>query len=548
MALGGSQFVIPQFGPRAPSELDLSLKGQVTAAMSLLRLEPFGVLRGSDLPVSFAEGRAEIEVSVRTPLGRDVTPEERDWSARAQLRNLRSQVLVPGQVLTASQAQVQVDPRSLLVRGPMRLGDVSGTATFSRALGAGSEGTARLVADVTLGPDFLRTFNITLPSGMVAGSAPGQIEIDLSTPEAPRFTLTSGLQGIALSLPSVGWRKGTGSAGALTVTGRLGDRPTVDRLSLRAPGLSAEGAISLAAGGGLERAVFDRVQIGGWLDAPVVLVGRGAGRAAQVQISSGALDLREANFGGGTGAGGPLEIALDRLRVTDTIVLNDFRGQFTTTGGIQGDFTGVLNGSAPVRGTLVPVNGQPAVRIVSADGGAVLRATGLLRGAAEGAMQLTLIPTGAEGTYDGQVAVQGLRVRDAPALASVLDAISVVGLVTQLDGQGLMFQDVEAAFRLTPDRVIVTQSSAVGPSIGLSLDGIYDVSNRSMDFQGVVSPIYLINGIGSVLTRRGEGLIGFNFNLRGGVDNPQVSVNPLSALTPGMFREIFRRPPPTLDD
>ena len=68
-----------------------------------------------------------------------------------------------------------------------------------------------------------------------------------------------------------------------------------------------------------------------------------------------------------------------------------------------------------------------------------------------------------------------------------------------------------------------------------------------MDFQGVVSPFFLINGIGSVLTRRGEGLIGFNFNLRGSVDNPQVSVNPLSALTPGMFREIFRRPPPTVD-
>jgi len=60
----------------------------------------------------------------------------------------------------------------------------------------------------------------------------------------------------------------------------------------------------------------------------------------------------------------------------------------------------------------------------------------------------------------------------------------------------------------------------------------------------VISPLYLINGIGSILTRRGEGLIGFNFNVRGATDAPQVSVNPLSALTPGMFREIFRRAPP----
>ena len=65
-----------------------------------------------------------------------------------------------------------------------------------------------------------------------------------------------------------------------------------------------------------------------------------------------------------------------------------------------------------------------------------------------------------------------------------------------------------------------------------------------MDFQGVVSPFYLINGIGAVLTRPGEGLIGFNFTLRGPVGDVQVGVNPLSLFTPGMFRELFRRPPP----
>jgi hypothetical protein len=68
-----------------------------------------------------------------------------------------------------------------------------------------------------------------------------------------------------------------------------------------------------------------------------------------------------------------------------------------------------------------------------------------------------------------------------------------------------------------------------------------------MDFQGVVSPLYLINSIGSIFTRRGEGLIGFNFNIAGTAADPQVSVNPLSAFTPGMFRDIFRRDPPRVE-
>jgi hypothetical protein len=59
-----------------------------------------------------------------------------------------------------------------------------------------------------------------------------------------------------------------------------------------------------------------------------------------------------------------------------------------------------------------------------------------------------------------------------------------------------------------------------------------------------VSPLYLINGIGSILTRPGEGLIGFNFTVTGNAAAPSVGVNPLSVFTPGMFREIFRRAPP----
>jgi hypothetical protein len=199
-----------------------------------------------------------------------------------------------------------------------------------------------------------------------------------------------------------------------------------------------------------------------------------------------------------------------------------------------------------VQGTLVPMRGRSAVRIRSEDAGGVLRSAGLLPNAYGGAMELTLLPAGAQGSYDGTLTAGAVSVRDAPALAQLLDAISVVGLLNQMGGQGLLFNEVDAQFRITPSQIIVTQSSAIGPGLGLSLDGIYAQASRTMDFQGVVSPFYLLNGIGAVLTRPGEGLIGFNFNLRGPVDNPQVSVNPLSALTPGMFRDIFRRPPPVV--
>ncbi len=184
------------------------------------------------------------------------------------------------------------------------------------------------------------------------------------------------------------------------------------------------------------------------------------------------------------------------------------------------------------------------MRIVSDNGGVVAQAMGLLDNASGEALELILTPTGAAGTYDGVLTIKNLQVRQAPTLAALLNAVSVVGLLQQMNGQGLLFSDVDATFRLTPEQIVVTESSAVGPSMGISLDGTYDIAQSEMHFQGVISPVYLLNGIGSVLTRPGEGLFGFNFTLQGTKGAQRISVNPLSALTPGMFRNIFRRPPP----
>ncbi len=129
-------------------------------------------------------------------------------------------------------------------------------------------------------------------------------------------------------------------------------------------------------------------------------------------------------------------------------------------------------------------------------------------------------------------------------MAAMLSRSRVVGLLDQLQGDGIKFNEVEGRFRLSPDAVTLYRSSAVGPSMGISLDGYYDVKGGQIDMQGVLSPLFIVNALGRVFSPRdGEGLVGFNFTLKGAADSPEVGVNPLSILTPGMFREIFRRAP-----
>jgi len=131
-------------------------------------------------------------------------------------------------------------------------------------------------------------------------------------------------------------------------------------------------------------------------------------------------------------------------------------------------------------------------------------------------------------------------------LAELLNAISVVGILEQLNDSGIVFATADADFVLTPDAVQVTEAAAIGASLGVSMAGVYRTADKALLLQGVISPIFLVNGVGALVSRRGEGLFGFNYALTGTADAPQISVNPLSILTPGMFREIFRRPAPVL--
>ena len=177
----------------------------------------------------------------------------------------------------------------------------------------------------------------------------------------------------------------------------------------------------------------------------------------------------------------------------------------------------------------------------------MLSAAGVFPNAQGGALEITLKPTGAAGSYDGVLKVAGIRIRKAPALAELINAISVVGILDQMNGSGLLFSETEAEFRLTPRALQITRGSATGGSLGVSVSGLYVLNGGRLDMQGVISPVYLLNGIGALFTRKGEGLFGFNYKIAGTAKEPVVSVNPLSILTPGMFREIFRAAPPKLE-
>ncbi|MCU9849722.1 AsmA-like C-terminal region-containing protein [Defluviimonas sp. WL0024] len=545
--VAGSVMEIPDLRIKpAPSRITLKTESTITAALSLLDRPPFQFLTKAGRPVDLAEGRARIETILDLVLMRKIKPKDVDYKVTGKLSNVRSDRLAPGRVLMAGTLDLTASREGMAVSGPATFSGVPVEMTWRQDFGPEHRGKSRVEGTVELSPRALDAFAIALPPGSVRGTGIGQMSIDLERGKPPAFEFVSDLAGLTLGIPAIGWSKAAERSGRLMLRGRLGKPVEVDRMEVEAAGLSVAGNIALKPDGGLDAVRLGTAQLDDWFDGRLELRGRGRGAPVGIVVQSGRLDMRKARFGSADRgqSGAPLSVALDRLQISDGIAVTDFRGNFTTEAGLAGDFIGRVNGEALISGTAEPSGARSGFRIQSNDAGTTLRAAGIFTRAVGGRLDLSLRPVGTSGAYDGAVRIANIRVVDAPVLAALLDAVSVVGLLTQLSGPGILFSNVAGEFHLTPDAVDIRSGAATGPSLGISASGRYETAAKRMDLQGTVSPIYMLNGIGQIFSRQGEGLFGFNYRLAGNADAPRVSVNPLSILTPGMFREIFRSSPP----
>jgi len=547
--VAGTSFTIANLRQKpAPAEVKLKTNATVTATLALLDHAPLSFLSKADLPVDLAEGKAQVSGLLELPLKKKLRAPEVRFDLTADMQDVRTGHFVKGKIIAAPRLLARADNESLTIEGAGRIGAVPFDAKFATALTPGNDGRRAVSGTLELSERFIDEFNIGLTRDLISSLGRGDFELSFKKGEVPGFKLTSDTRGLRMAIAPIGWSKPANRNVDLTVEGRLSTPLSVTNLVLDAPGLFARGNLSLKSTGNLDRVALSELRIGTWLNGSADLIGR-PGKPPNIQLRSGSLDLRDApanrrtdENSGGTGASTNIDVALDRVTISDGITLTNLTGDFATGGGFNGAFNARVNGGAEISGTVVPINGGSAVRIRSADAGGALRASGVLKQAIGGDLEVTLVPTGKEGQFNGQLRANSVRVKDAPAMAELLNAISVIGLLEQLGGEGIAFADVNAEFELNPGYVHLKQGSAAGPSMGISMDGIYDLNAGQLDMQGVVSPIYMLNAIGRPVSRRGEGLFGFNYSLRGPTDGPSVSVNPLSVLTPGFLRDIFRRP------
>ena len=147
----------------------------------------------------------------------------------------------------------------------------------------------------------------------------------------------------------------------------------------------------------------------------------------------------------------------------------------------------------------------------------------------------------------GKAEIADFRVVRASVLARLLTLATLTGFVDVLTGEGFQFNRFESDFTKTDGRLDIKLARAHGPSIGLTGTGFIDFDRQAVDIEGTIVPAYFFNSllghiplIGRIFSpEQGGGLFAATYRVRGPLADPEVSVNPLAALTPGFLRGLF---------
>ncbi|MEK9760109.1 MAG: AsmA-like C-terminal domain-containing protein [Candidatus Puniceispirillum sp.] len=149
--------------------------------------------------------------------------------------------------------------------------------------------------------------------------------------------------------------------------------------------------------------------------------------------------------------------------------------------------------------------------------------------------------------YDTDIELKNFRVVEAPRALRLFSVLSPVGLYALVEGDGTNFRVGEARLETRGNIVNIKRISGLGDAIGVSILGIYDRSNRTIDLSGNLVPARFVGRFLGNLPVLGELIAGVDkngifvteFKMSGALDKPTTKVNPVTSLAPGVIRDIL---------
>ena len=539
----------------APAAVQAHFTGSMDAVADILGREGMKPHGGLQIDSAILKGQVDALLNVNLKLSKKATkPDDTVVRVNATISNLTIDKLIGKEKLEQGQLTILSDAGGLKGSGQGRLLGGPISLDLKQAPGADMEASIGFQLDdagrnrlgMTLGAGVSGPIGVRVTSAFGGKDLPpAQVELDLQR---------TAIDGVLPGLVKPAGRPAKASF-LLDSTPR---GSTIDQLVFEAAGGSlARGSLELDANGAFRSARLSQFRLSPAddmkIDADEVR------DALKITVRASSMDARPflKSLLADTNAkdiSATKDVDLD-LRASTVIGAN--RQNLTGVdlkvsrqgGGVRNFQLQARAGRAPVIGvTTRSTAGDPVVSISTGDGGAFLNFLDVYKRMEGGKFEFAARFDA--GGVDGSLRVSDFILRDEPALRRLVTegvALRDDKGALKIDTGASVFSRMQAAFTRTGGEITIRDGLLYGNQIGIKLDGAVDFDRDRLNVVGTFVPAYGVNNLFSQIPLFGpilgggsnEGLFAVNFRATGAASAPQLTINPLSAIAPGLFRKIF---------
>jgi hypothetical protein len=199
-------------------------------------------------------------------------------------------------------------------------------------------------------------------------------------------------------------------------------------------------------------------------------------------------------------------------------------------------------------GTVMATGTGGETRLMTSDAGALLRFADLYSRLEGGNLNLLLRSQGALSA--GEATLTDFVLRDEQAFRQLVSAGRARGSedgAAPVDASRVRFDKMTASFERSPGKVAIQDGVIYNPTMGLTAQGAINFERSQIDVSGSFVPAYTVNTmltkiplVGVLLSGgQNDGVFGVSYRVHGAMSGPTLTVNPLSAIAPGILRRML---------
>ncbi|MDX2205808.1 MAG: AsmA-like C-terminal region-containing protein [Hyphomicrobiaceae bacterium] len=551
----------------------VTLRGQgpLSLAHELLDRPPFRAEGEASSAIDKMDGRVEAQVALTIPFRDDLKAGDIKAEGKVRVLDGRMKAGFGNYEITSANITLDLAATSADARGELLVNGVVGKISWQHVFGAPPEKQPPLRITGSLDNSYRTQLGLDI-NDLVQGDVAVEVTIARDAQGERQVHVRCDLLNAELILDSVAWRKPKGRGAVFEFDYAKGSGATpIELRNVRLVGdnVALEGTIGAGADGKVREYRFPSLSLN------VVSSLEVAGRLRsdgiwEVTARGNTYDGRELfrSFFDVGGAPDPTQKARPGLDLKAEIgtVIGHFdtsmrsvrvtlqkRGHKVT----QLDVRGIFDGGKLFGAVIKPEGNKPRRLLAEAtDAGQLYKLVGFYPNIAGGVMSLEVYLDGqgvAERT--GTLWTRDFVILGDPIISEVLQNAegggSTSGGKRKVVREQFEFEQMRIPFSVGHGQFVMHSGYIRGPLIGASVRGKVDFRAQQLSVGGTYVPLSGLNRalapiplLGPLLTGpRGEGVLGITFAIQGPMSNPEVLVNPLSLVTPGIFREIMQMTP-----